>query len=331
MQTSEKGTFRIVVHGGAWTTNIGNAFIHFGALALVKAAAPNATLTLASGMPRWFFRMARGATKRKWFPYPRTVRERIPESTMDNALDMIGVTDCDLLIITGMTLCREFVEISGPPLRAAVQAGTKVIFLGAGAQDYSEDERRIVLDFLRELKPLAFISRDDDSFAMFGDAIENSTRGVDCGFFVPEAYSPFPLRLPSYVVAAFDSSQEPALDLQGRLLMRAHHGSWGPIPLSHCTYQHTLVSDLPEDYLALYASADEVHSDRVHACVATLAYGGRARLYSDTPRAGLFSPLGAAGIRDRLVALDENVLSTWKNRQIQFLRGCIERSFGDRC
>ena len=43
--------------------------------------------------------------------------------------------------------------------------------------------------------------------------------------------------------------------------------------------------DVPYGYFALYANAALTLSDRIHACVVTMAYGGTAMLFSKSPRA----------------------------------------------
>jgi polysaccharide pyruvyl transferase WcaK-like protein len=45
-------------------------------------------------------------------------------------------------------------------------------------------------------------------------------------------------------------------------------------------------------YLALYKSADFTISDRVHSCAVSLAFGKPARLFTKSPRAGIFNRLG---------------------------------------
>ncbi|MDR0307494.1 MAG: hypothetical protein LBI42_11745 [Chitinispirillales bacterium] len=85
----------------------------------------------------------------------------------------------------------------------------------------------------------------------------------------------------------------------------------------------THISDIPEDYLTLYANATAVHSDRVHACVVALAYGNKARLYNNTLRAALFKKLGIANIRDTLCILNSEVLANHYEQQIINIRKLI--------
>jgi hypothetical protein len=86
----------------------------------------------------------------------------------------------------------------------------------------------------------------------------------------------------------------------------------------------TMISDLPSDYLMLYSQAREVHSDRVHACIATLAYGGKARYYHrGEPRMRMFERLGAGTVGTELTQLDPELFAREKQAQIAFLRRSI--------
>jgi hypothetical protein len=163
---------------------------------------------------------------------------------------------------------------------------------------------------------------------MFQDTVTPSIKGIDCGFFLPHAYSPFALELPPYAVVNFDGAPEPALDLQGLRVIRTHHECFGPTDPGLAKAPDTMISDIPFDYLSLYAQAEEVHSDRVHACVAALAYGRRARLYNATPRGHLFEAAGAGDVRRQLVSLDGAALETTRQAQIEHVRRILELHFG---
>ncbi len=308
---------RILYYGGGWPTNIGNAFIDLGATAIIRAAAPNAQIGFASEMPRWFF--GRGAKGSRKFRFWRVGGE----PTMDNALDVASVTRCDLVIFAGMAMCEEFIKVNGPSVLALSRRGVPVFLLGTGALTYSEQEKSMFGDFLSQLNPIGFVSRDDESYEMFADFVDHAYRGIDCGFFVPDAYMPLPLVLSPYVVSTFDSVPEPEVDLNGRRLIRAHHDCWALPRRSYLRTHNTLISDIPHDYLALYANAEEVHSDRVHACVAALAYGRQVRFYHPTPRASLFDSVNAIGIKDTLVQLDMELLSKKKRAQVEFVKELV--------
>ena len=84
-------------------------------------------------------------------------------------------------------------------------------------------------------------------------------------------------------------------------------------------------SDLPDDYLNLYGNCKATYSDRIHACVATLAFGNPARLYSKSERFLLFDRVGLSSIRDNIVSLDRGKIEKEKKKQIDFLRGIFTK------
>lgn len=316
-ETSEK-PIQILYYCSGWPTNIGNAFIDLGAIALLKAAVPNARIIFASEVPRWVFDVAdRESDKNRR-------RFRSPAAPVkENALDIAAVTQCDLFVYAGMSMCEEFKRVNGPPALAVARRGVPVLLMGTGAEYYTEEEKKSYGEYLRELAPVAFLSRDDRSYDLFAEFVPNSQRGIDCGFFLSDAWAPARLTLPRYIVSAFDSREAPEIDARGRAVYIAHHECWGLPPAEQMRKPNTLISDLPWDYLNLYAGAEEVHSDRVHACVAALSYGRPARLYSGTPRGSLFEAAGAAAVRDRLVTLDMAELKEKKQRQIAYVRRTI--------
>jgi hypothetical protein len=85
-------------------------------------------------------------------------------------------------------------------------------------------------------------------------------------------------------------------------------------------HKDTLISDIPDDYLNLYANAYATYSDRIHACIATLSFGNLAKLYSTTHRASAFERVGVGEIKKKLVKLDQDKLNIEKEKQISFLR-----------
>jgi hypothetical protein len=110
------------------------------------------------------------------------------------------------------------------------------------------------------------------------------------------------------------------IDAQGRLVMRTHHAL---IPHRDRDFAdpYTLMSDLPWDYLSLYARAHTTYSDRIHACIATLAFGNRAQLFGlDVPRLRMFERLGAGNIMEQPLCIDAPRLESEKRRQVEFLR-----------
>jgi hypothetical protein len=89
--------------------------------------------------------------------------------------------------------------------------------------------------------------------------------------------------------------------------------------------QNTLISDIPEDYLQLYANTKATFSDRVHACIATFAFGHPAMLFSKTKRAFLFKRLGLETVQEKLTYPDMMKIKEEKIKQVQFLASILNK------
>ena len=180
---------------------------------------------------------------------------------------------------------------------------------------------------MKELKPYAFISRDHEAFKNYHDLSEHSYDGIDAAFFLNDYFKPPKLQLPEYVVLNFDKQEEPRIDVDCDLIIRTSHFTYPPIggAIVRKIYQkpNLLVSDNPKDYLTIYANAKEVHSDRVHACVATLSFGKPCRLYDKTKRALLLDRVDAVKVRERLTTLDSEKIEREKIKQMKFLKEII--------
>ncbi len=83
---------------------------------------------------------------------------------------------------------------------------------------------------------------------------------------------------------------------------------------------NAFVGDLPYSYLNLYSQTQLTLSDRIHAVLATLAYGRPAMLFSKSNRAHILERLGAGEVTRHPVTLDLDRLEYEKQSQLAFLR-----------
>ncbi len=218
----------MAVLAGLWPTNMGNSFLQLGAQALMRSAFPASSVYLASAMPRWLMTYGyevpdpfgtRGrARDPRWKQLGRRLLGRALRRYDDSALlsftppdpaqalDLLSVGGYDLIVMPGMLLCEFMIKTIGDSLRTATRSGTRLLFLGAGLEKYTVEEAGLVRDFMREIQPIGFVSRDRRSFDLVSEAVLGAHAGIDCGFFVADAFRPPPVRLPDYVVAAFDKS-----------------------------------------------------------------------------------------------------------------------------
>ena len=329
-QTTETNPNLKVLHcGGGWPTNIGNAFIDIGIQYLVKKVMPNSEIYFASNATNWIY---------------HTYSKRV------DFLNLGGIIESDFVVFGGSMLDPQWFKYHSELFRELAKKGSKIIMCGVGGSTYSAKEINEVRKYLEKLNIFAFISRDRKAFQNYHDLALYSYDGIDCAFFLSDAFTPAPLDLPEYVVFAFDKMAEPKIEHENRAI-KIHHAPWSFSSaqifskhglkmflwstISHQTHivkRNDMLSDLPDDYLNLYANCKATYTDRVHACVAALAFGKLARLY-EPPEITLFSTklygrserlllldrVGLSAIRDNLVSLDKKNLEQEKKREMEFL------------
>ena len=312
----------ILQNGGGWITNIGNAFIDLGSMECLREATVDVNVKLVSVFNRWVFYYAIKSIKRWLLKQPgKTI----------NAFDLQEHARIGYVVQSGAFLSKDWFQMHGDILSKLSKKGVKIIINGGGIGEnaYSEEEIEETRDCLRKLSPYVFISRDRKSFDSFKDLAEYSYDGIDCAFWVSDAYTPLKLDLPEYIVLNFDKHPEPE-DLstdKGKLLIRTHHAIWHNFSFSqyfrmkknYYDRKNTMISELPYDYLNLYANTSAIYSDRVHACVATLSYGNPARLFGSPSRAVLFKKIGASKITEKIIKPNLNKIEKEKQKQTDFL------------
>lgn len=111
--------------------------------------------------------------------------------------------------------------------------------------------------------------------------------------------------------------------LNNKLILRPEH-RYNP-HMTYKIYQHknALASDEPWTYFSIYANSTLTLADRVHACVATLAYGNPAMLFTPSPRAALFERVGCGDIKKHPVILDLEYLEEERMKQLEWLKSKI--------
>ena len=318
------GNLKVGMYIGAWPQNIGNAFFDLGALAIIKKIAPNADIYRTGGAVHWMFN---ASAKKNQTRAVRKLRQisNTPLERNQNSFEIGQAAEVDLLVFAGMSMCEEFVVNNGKTFIEASKRGVPVLLLGTGGSLYTERDTQVFADFINSLSKTAIITRDDDTYNMFKGKVKNIFSGIDCAFFLPDYYTPPKLHLPDYNVECFDEFLDTKVTHQeGRLVLRAHHDMWGPLRNEYINKPMTLVSDIPEDYLTIYSQSKVTYSDRVHACVATLAYGNEAQLFSQTPRKALFHKIGVPDITKKVCKLNSDLFGELKHKQVTQAKEFLE-------
>ncbi len=241
----------VLINGGGWTTNIGNAFLDYGCMGLLRQI--NVDFYLTSPINRWVSsQLRRGITD---LLYART-------GSMDNVFNSQYFIDNSYVVQTGACLSKSWMDVHGEVLYNLSKKGKKIIFLGAGISDsaHSDSEIAKTRKILEKINPYAIISRDSQSHSSFNDLAKYSYDGIDCAFWLPNYYEPVKLDISNYCVINFDKSREPNIFplTQYDLVIRTHHSLWLNFPISkypsmfkyYYGKNNVLISELPEDYLA---------------------------------------------------------------------------------
>ncbi len=307
---------RICLYQGSWPQNIGNAFFDFGLEAVLRQAFPNAEFIRTGGAVHWMFNNS-NFLRRKFIG--RIIRRMFPNFHFNNgnSVEIGELLDVDILVFAGMSMSEEFVKNNGRTFLEANKKGIAILGIGTGGSRYDAREVEVFSNFFKQLKNAALITRDDLTYNSYKNKIKNIAPGIDCAFFLPDYFSRPKFNQNGFDVLTFDYMSPPKyLVMSEKRKYFAHHDLWGYLPRKYVRHYQTLVSDVPEDYLSLYSNCDTTYSDRVHACIASLAYGNAAQLYSETPRKELFKKLNLGEITLRPVKLDQNLIGLLKSEQI---------------
>ncbi|MHA1705612.1 MAG: polysaccharide pyruvyl transferase family protein [Promethearchaeota archaeon] len=329
-----------------WPTNIGNTFIDLGAIYCLKKALPNAKIYAFGGLGRRLLHASKTSKLQKmylYYAYSTSLIYGILKRNKDyglfkkhyhklfvnnvkyvnNFFDLSHAFQANFVVVSGCILTYQL-GLFLTSLQRHKKKGRKIIFYAVGGSSYSASEIETIRDFLKKIKPYAFISRDREAFNNYCDLAEHVYNGIDAAFFVSSYFSPPHLQLPEYVVFNFDKQEEPKINVNCDLIIRTSHYTYPPIAskIVEDVYKrpNILISDNPLDYLILYANAREVHTDRVHTCVITTSYGKPCKLYFRTKRALILDRVNLEKIRDQLTKLDLDLIQKEKKKQIEFLR-----------
>lgn len=313
----------ILIKGGGWVTNIGNAFLDIGLIGILKKCLPQAHIFLLSNTPYW---LNYEIKKNLFNKITKKLFKKDLISMMFNVQEFI---EADYVVIHGACLGTDWFDRHGETLRKIVRNGAKLLIIGGSLTDRTYENNKeieFVKKYLEKLKPLIFISRDERTFENFKDIAEYSYNGIDCAFFINDVFIPPTLNCDPFIIFNFDKTPEPKiknLDIPNDVkIIRTHHSFLfnKKVFFQYYTRDNMLISEFPYEYLILYANAQAVYSDRVHACVTALVYNVPARLFSKTGRASLFDRIGIKGITKELVKADISKIEEEKNNQIKFLQ-----------
>lgn len=321
--------------------NIGNGFIDLGAeAALMKALPLNAELfkvssnaNFAATMGQMFMLKENPIINWLWVHTMQRAAKKLHDRSYktvktQNIFSMASMVKCDYFIIPGCVLTVPFFTIYGDLIKRKAEQGSKIIFLGASGNFYTEYEVKFVSEYLRKLRPYAIMTRDILAYKYYANFTKNSYNGIDNVFFVNLLNLPqIDTDLTPYVVLNIEEPKHYRIKeelkniFKEKNIVYSYHKPFPYTKVSKLVKNGVIVSDNPMDYLLLYRNASEVYSDRVHACIPTLAFGNKAR-FSNSPRIALFENAKIPDVRERLVSIEG--LKEMQDKQIAFLASLLQ-------
>lgn len=275
--------------------NIGNGFIDLGAeAALMKALPLNAELfkvssnaNFAATMGQMFMLKENPIINWLWVHTMQRAAKKLHDRSYktvktQNIFSMASMVKCDYFIIPGCVLTVPFFTIYGDLIKRKAEQGSKIIFLGASGNFYTEYEVKFVSEYLRKLRPYAIMTRDILAYKYYANFTKNSYNGIDNVFFVNLLNLPqIDTDLTPYVVLNIEEPKHYRIKeelkniFKEKNIVYSYHKPFPYTKVSKLVKNGVIVSDNPMDYLLLYRNASEVYSDRVHACIPTLAFGNK--------------------------------------------------------
>lgn len=318
--------------------NIGNGFIDLGAeAALMKALPLNAELfkvssnaNFAATMGQMFMLKENPIINWLWVHTMQRAAKKLHDRSYktvktQNIFSMASMVKCDYFIIPGCVLTVPFFTIYGDLIKRKAEQGSKIIFLGASGNFYTEYEVKFVSEYLRKLRPYAIMTRDSLAYKYYANFTKNSYNGIDNVFFVNLLNLPqIDTDLTPYVVLNIEEPKHYRIKeelkniFKEKNIVYSYHKPFPYTKVSKLVKNGVIVSDNPMDYLLLYRNASEVYSDRVHACIPTLAFGN----FSNSPRIALFENAKIPDVRERLVSIEG--LKEMQDKQIAFLASLLQ-------
>ncbi len=301
----------ICSNNNCWFTNVGEAFIDLGVKAIIQNLAKrNDAIHYACVSPM--------------------SGKYLPDFAESRAFKNDTFFEPDVLFLAGMYATSEFFRNGGSITyeyaKTLKRKGKQVAFIGMGGEKYNSDEREDVLRGMELLQPLFIVTRDEKTYDLYSNYFE-CKRGLDCAFWLDDEYNPKGLGHKDYIVSTFNRSDEP-LELPDRdKYVHPWHFQYtlNSKRTRYLSKNNLFVSDSPFEYLTLYANADKVYTDMVHATIPSLVYETPVKYYQIDDRRNAFESLdyiytdelGFMTIDKRLLIIEKRQIEDYVLKKIE--------------
>lgn len=322
-----------------WGSNIGNVFFYLGTEYILRKAA-GVSVVQADLPPAKAFGLS-------------------PDQVENDIGYGYRLGKFDYLVLDGPMFDLSFERLFGPYLKRAKELGVRVILMSAGGITYAADEVAHCREVLKKYPPYIFTTRDRQTYQNYGDLCERSYDAICSAWFVADAYPGYPIPdEKEYVTVCFDHAREPEIvlpsssklhegDYSGVIISDVKHSkvtkvsrlSQRGFPAEISGFEvirpchqvlnrqnwrlfykkNSFCSQTPFGYLNLYRNTQLTITDRLHASVATLAYGNPARLFIKSKRTHLLDRVGAGAVGTGVFKMDLDYLSREKSAYLDWM------------
>ena len=293
---------RILYYNNCWFTNVGEAFIDIGALNLIRSMWSNAKIACVSDMSDFYAKNMQTRKKRYFKQYV----------LKSKSIKFSDYYESDYIVLAGMFASKKFLSSPGREMvDCFVNNGAKLVFLGLGSEHYTIEEKDALSRYFDEVKPYFVMTRDEITYEAYKN-VTNTISGLDCAFWVKNSFDPRGFKKQKYSIHSFNRSNEPNdLNDDSIDVVRPYHMQW--YTRLEDLKDSYLISDTPYDYLSLYANANKVYTDLVHATILSLQYAVPVKYYYIDKRSSAFrSVTGLVEDRDGFMHVDEDTLEQQK-------------------
>lgn len=301
MHVLGENNLNILYYNNCWFTNVGEAFIDIGSMELIRSIFEESKIINISNMSNWYISQ-------------KCCDEKIQIGEY-NCLSMCDYYWGDYIIFSGMFASEEFLDsITCTMIKELSKKGVKIIFLGLGQCTYTENETKRFREFINQINLELIVSRDEVVYQNFKDIVP-CINGIDCAFWVKNVYDPRCKILKKYDVVTYNRSTEPKNLNTKNEVIRAYHLQYS-FNIKKLR-PNMLISDTPYDYLTLYANAENVYTDLVHATIASLQFGKHVKFDRVDKRAYAIDALNRIGLSEDEQGkyyIDEKILDLEKER-----------------
>lgn len=345
--------------GGFWSTNIGNSFFNLGAEYILKRIFPEDNVVMISDQPGYwtFWNKKKGNPKNALdfigacdldylvllgpcltesfgALWEKSFEKLVAKGTKIAIISAGQMKYTDEEIIVAKRVLRKY-----PPLVIATRDRktyenfkdcAENVYCGIDAAFFVSDLYKPVRTSLGKYIVMNFDKLPEPRLKKVHDNTFSKNKKIKIGSNIYEIKFPsFKKWLGNksdafkYISALLPEGNAP--DSIDRIKIVRTNNRYNPMFIKRVyKFPNSFASDVPYSYLNLHANAEITLSDRVHSCVASLAYGKPAILFKRTGRSGLLERVGAHDIQDKPVTINQDNLKNEKEQLIKFLKEVLK-------